>query len=104
MKRLSIAIMTILVGGTALTATAADAQAWHYHEHRADRAFDSAGIRQFEARKDQHAADVAAYYGDYGAADYYAHAAHVRRVQSWRDAHYGRREERVAHRDYWYGY
>ncbi|USI75245.1 hypothetical protein [Sphingomonas morindae] len=103
MKTFRTTIIAAIVGATALGVTTADAQSWGYDTDMANRAYRSADERAFQARRDQHAADAAAYWGDYAAADAYAHAADVRRTQAWRDARFAHHENNVARWDYWHG-
>ncbi|WP_230483482.1 hypothetical protein [Sphingomonas sp. Leaf21] len=104
MKMLKTGLLTILAGGAMLTATAASAQDWRYDEYQAHQAGRVAQIHAYQAGRDQRAANTAAYYGDYRAANAYAHAAAVRRAEARRDAHYARHESHAARRDYWRGY
>jgi hypothetical protein len=103
-KKLGIAIVTVLAGAGALTATTASAQGWGYDSYVANRAYHSSDVRAMQARRDQHAANVAAYYGDYGAANAYAHAADMRSAQAWHDARMARHAEAAARWDYRYGW
>ena len=104
MKRLAITIVTVLAACSAMTATAASAQIWGYDSYLANQAYRSADVRSLQARRDQHAADVAASFGDYGAADAYAHAANMRRIQARQDYRAAVHQDNVARRDYWFGW
>lgn len=104
MNMLRTGILAILAGGALLGATAAGAQDWRYDEYRAHQAGRGAELHAYQAGRDQRAADTAAYYGDYRAANAYAHAAAVRRAEARGDARYARHESHVARRDYWRGY
>ncbi|WP_288938158.1 hypothetical protein [Sphingomonas sp. GV3] len=93
-------VLSVLAGGIALTAATAEAQSWGYDRWQADRAYRGADVRAQEAWRDQRAANAAAYYGDYRAADAYARAAAYHRAQARRDARFARHEDRRAYRDY----
>ncbi len=103
MKTLKTGIMLALAGGAMVAATAAEAQDWRYDDYMAHRAGRGAEIHAYQAGRDQRAADTAAYYGDYRAADAYAHAAAVRRAEARRDARFARHERHAARWDYWHG-
>ncbi|WP_242124848.1 hypothetical protein [Sphingobium sp. Sx8-8] len=93
-------LVAALAGAASLMAGTAHAQYWAYDSHMADRAYRSADIREHEARRDQHAANVAAHHGDYAAAEAYAHAADVQRARAYRDARFAAHENREARWDY----
>ncbi len=97
-------LLVALAGGALLTAGTASAQDWRYDEYRAHQAARGAEVHAYQAGRDQRAADTAAYYGDYRAADAYAHAAAVRRHEAWRYARFARHERHAARWDYWRGY
>lgn len=101
MNRIGIAITAALAASLTFGATAASAQSWGYDQWQARRAYHGADVRADQARRDQHAANEAAYYGDYRAAAHYAHEADKHRYQAWRDARYAHHEEHAARRDYW---
>ncbi len=103
MKMLRTGLLVALAGGAMLTATAAGAQDWRYDDYMAHRAYRGAQVHSYQAGRDQRAADEAAYYGDYGAADAYAHAAAVRRSEARRDARFAQHERHAARWDYWHG-
>jgi hypothetical protein len=104
MNKIGIAITAALAASLTLGATAANAQSWGYDRWQADQAHHSADVRADQARRDMHAADEAAAYGDYGAAQHYAHEADKHRYQAWRDEDYARHEDRAARWGYWRGY
>ncbi|MDR6114167.1 MULTISPECIES: hypothetical protein [unclassified Sphingomonas] len=103
MKMLRTGLLFALAGGAMLAAGAASAQDWRYDDYMAHRAGRGAEVHAYQAGRDQRAADEAAYYGDYRAADAYAHAAAVRRSEAWRDARFARHERHAARWDYWHG-
>jgi len=104
MKTLAITIVAVLAAGSAVTATAASAQSWGYDSYIANQAYHRADVLNIEARRDQHAADVAASFGNYGAANAYAHEADVRRAQAWHDARVAAHAGYAARRDAWFGW
>ena len=104
MKMLKTGLLVALAGGAILGGTAASAQDWRYDEYRAHQAARGAEVHAYQAGRDQRAADTASYYGDYRAADAYAHAAAVRRHEARRDARFARHERHAARWDYWRGY
>ncbi|MET4896793.1 hypothetical protein RN629_06400 [Sphingomonadaceae bacterium jetA1] len=103
MTKFRTGLLLALAGGAMLSATAANAQDWRYDNYMADRAYHSADSHAYRAGRDQRAADEAAYYGDYRAADAYAHAAAVRRAEARNDMHFARHERHAARWDYWHG-
>lgn len=102
MKGLRV-VALILAGSAVVGATAVEAQSWGYDRYQADRAYHGAAVRAHQAWRDQRAADAAAYYGDYGAANAYARAAAIHRAQAHRDARYAHHEDHAARWDYWHG-
>lgn len=103
MNKIGIAITAALAASLTFGATAANAQSWGYDQWQANRAYQGAGVRADQARRDQHAANEAAYYGDYRAAEHYAREADKHRYQAWKDARYAHHEEHEARRDDWHG-
>ncbi|MBI0474408.1 hypothetical protein D9601_03390 [Sphingomonas sp. MA1305] len=104
MQGFRIALLSILAGGAALTATSASAQSAGYDRWQADRAYHGADVRAQQAWNDERNARTAAHYGDYRAADAYARAASFHREQARRDARFARHEDRRARHDYWRGW
>ena len=102
MTKLKTMMVLAVTGSAMLAATAASAQDWRYDRYMADRAYQGAQVHAYQAGRDQRAADTAASYGDYRAADAYAHAAAVRRAEARRDARFARHENHAARRDYWH--
>lgn len=103
MGKRMIALASVALIGLGLGTTAASAQSWGYDQYQAHEAYRDAGARDSQARRDQHAASEAAYYGDYAAAGHFARAADRHRDQAWNDARYARHEQRVARWNYWHG-
>ncbi len=78
-KRASAAVIALVSASTGAVAQEYSYQAEH-----------AANVRAIQAQRDQHAANVAALHGDYGAANAFGYAAAVRSAQSRDDARYAR--------------
>ncbi len=101
MKMLKTGLLVALVGGAMLTATAASAQDWRYDGYVAQQAHRDAQYRAYQAGRDQRAADEAAYYGDYRAANAYAHDASIRRSEARRAARFAHEAKKAEYWDSW---
>ncbi len=95
------ALLFALAGGTLFASTAATAQSWGYDSYVANQAHQDARYRAYQAGRDQRAADEAAYYGDYRAADAYAHDAAIRRSEAKQAARFAHEEKKAAYWGSW---
>lgn len=96
MNVVKTAVICLVASGSLWLVVPAQAQESLQSSLFARDASHSSNVRAIQARRDQHAANVAAINGDFGAARAYAHAADVRQVQSDRDARLAHRADRAA--------
>ncbi len=101
MTMLKTGLLVALAGGAMLTATAASAQDWRYDGYVAQQAHRDAQYRAYQAGRDQRAADESAYYGDYRAANAYAHDASIRRSEARRAARFAHEAKKAEYWDSW---